>query len=210
MSGDSRASNPTGDKLLEAASQAGTERTSQALSGQPDADGYGYSFEEFRLMYESTELVSDRKINFTRANSSLCLAIIAGQALAISWVFQKPQIEPVAYAAAFIVSILGMIFCIYWNGQLWAFKDLNTAKFKVLEEMATRVVFPDYRERAIKSMNPFFREYQILQDKNKLGIERGALVQKANFAETVVPKSFFTFFAMDAALCVFLLVNSLA
>lgn len=164
-------------------------------------DKFNYSFEEFRLMYQSTELVSDRKINFTRANSSLCMAIIAGQGIGASWAYQKADVEPIAAVTILIVSLLGIVFCLYWNGQLWAFKDLNSAKFKVLEEMAGRVVFPDYKDLAIRSMNPFFREYQILDDAKKLARARGNKAQRANFAETIVPKSFLAFFVITAVLC---------
>lgn len=160
-----------------------------------------YSFEEFRMMYESTELISDRKISFNRNNASLCLLVIAGQGAAASWMYKVKELQVFTPIVLVPISILAIIFCLYWNGQLWAFKELNGAKFQVLEEMADRVTFPDYKERSIVSMNPFLREYQILNEKKHLAQNnKGLLLQKSNFAETIVPKSFMTFFICEIIL----------
>lgn len=169
-----------------------------------------YSFEEFRMMYDSTELISERKIAFNRNNASLCLAVIAGQGVGVSWCYQKTGLEVMGPLIMATISILAIIFCLYWNGQLWAFKELNGAKFQVLEEMAVRVVFPDYSTRYVRSINPFMREYQILTDRKKLVQSgKGLLLQRSNLAETIVPKSFIAFFAASAFLCVFWLLRNL-
>lgn len=168
-----------------------------------------YSFEEFRMMYDSTELISDRKIAFNRNNASLCLLVIAGQGAAASWLYKEKGLALLGPLTLITISILAIIFCLYWNGQLWAFKELNSAKFQVLEEMAERVAFPDYRERSVISVNPFMREYQILTEKKKLVMgAKGLLLQRSNFAETIVPKSFIAFFAAVMALSIiWLLMN---
>lgn len=176
-------------------------------SAKTSAD-YNYSFEEFRLIYQSTELVSDRKINFTRANSSLCLAIIAGQGIIGSWAYQKTDILPIAALTILVISLLGVVFCTYWNGQLMTFRDLNSAKFKVLDEMADHVVFPDYKERTIRSKNPFAREYQIMTEEKLLVKVRGRLVPRKNLSELIVPKSFLAFFILNALLCAFWLLRN--
>jgi len=162
-----------------------------------------YSFEEFRMMYESTERISERKIAFTRANSTLCIAIIAGQGLAASWAYGRPSIDGMAAAMILFISMLGIVFCLYWHGQLWTFKQLNDAKFKVLKEMAEHVVFPDYSARKIRSMSPFEREYAIYKELGGLTSVRGLLLPKANLAETIVPYSFLAFFAGTGLLCLF-------
>ena len=170
------------------------------LKDAPD-QGPLYSFEEFRMMYESTELISDRKIAFNRNNASLCLLVIAGQGAAASWMYKVTELQAFTPLVLIPIAILAIIFCLYWNGQLRAFKELNSAKFQVLEEMAKRVAFPDYRERSIVSMNPFMREYQILNEKQQLMKgAAGLLLQKSNFAETTVPKSFITFFVCEILL----------
>ncbi|MGD9978970.1 MAG: hypothetical protein AB7H66_12135 [Hyphomonadaceae bacterium] len=173
---------------------------------KPDSAGQAkrnYSFEEFRMMYESTERISERKIAFTRANSTLCIAIIAGQGLAASWGYGRPAIDGTVAAMILFISLLGIVFCLYWHGQLWTFKQLNDAKFKVLKEMADHVVFPDYSARKIRSMSPFEREYAIYKELGGLTSVRGLLLPKANLAETIVPYSFLIFFAVTGLLCLF-------
>jgi hypothetical protein len=168
-----------------------------------------YSFEEFRMMYDSTELISERKITFNRNNASLCLAIIAGQALAANWCYKKQELMVAGPLFVCAIAILAIVFCIYWDGQLWTFKELNAAKFKVLEEMAGRVVFPDYKERSVRSMSPFDREYQIMNERSKLVQSRkGLMLPRSSLAETIVPKGFIAFFGCSILLSVFwLLVN---
>lgn len=173
-------------------------------------DEVSYSFEEFRMMYDSTELISERKIAFNRNNASLCLAVIAGQGVVVSWCYQKAGLEVVGPAVMAMISVLAIIFCLYWNGQLWAFKELNGAKFEVLGEMAARVAFPDYSTRSVRSMNPFAREYEILTERKKLvESKKGLTLQRSNLAETIVPKSFIAFFAVSILLCLFWLLRNL-
>lgn len=166
---------------------------------EPKKEGREYSFEEFRMMYESTECVSDRKINFMRNNSQLCVAIIAGQGIAASWTFENQQMEWMIAITVLVIGILGIFFCRYWATQLDNLTSLNAAKFQVLEEMASYVVFPDYKERTIRSKNPFVREYEIMQARRKVIEEGGRKVPIASEAERTVPQCFLAFFALSAA-----------
>lgn len=154
-------------------------------------------------MYESTERVSDRKVAFNRANSSLCMAIIAGQAVAASWTLDKDVIDILASVSLLFVSLLGFIFCLYWRSQLQAFKNLNSAKFKVLQEMSNHVAFPDYRERSIKSYNPFEREYEIMEQAKALRVTEGRRIALSSFSENLVPASFLAFFVFEALVCIY-------
>lgn len=199
---------PTSQRIV--SRQVGRQAmTESARPAKNQAEPPCYSFEEFRMMYDSTELISERKIAFNRNNASLCLLVIAGQGAAASWLYKEKGLALLGPVALITISILAIIFCLYWNGQLWAFKELNSAKFQVLEEMADRVAFPDYRERSIVSMNPFMREYQILTENKKLVAgAKGLLLQRSNFAETIVPKSFIAFFAAVTFLSIiWLLMN---
>ena len=87
--------------------------------GKPQMpDDSFYSFEEFRMVYDSTELISERKIAFNRNNASLCLAVIAGQGVATSWCYQKPGLEvlgPIAIltiSKQFLRNCLKVLFCL--------------------------------------------------------------------------------------------------
>lgn len=156
-----------------------------------------YSFEEFRMMYESTECVSDRKIAFMRNNSQLCVAIIAGQGIAASWTFDNTEMKWAIAITIMVIGILGAFFCRYWVTQLDNLTSLNSAKFEVLEEMANHVVFPDYKQRTIRSKNPFVREYQIMQAKKKVIEDEGHKVPIASEAERTVPQCFLAFFSLS-------------
>ena len=158
-----------------------------------------YSFEEFKMMYESTECVSDRKIAFMRNNSQLCVAIIAGQGIAASWSFENREVEWVIAFTIMVIGTLGVFFCRYWSTQLAHLIALNAAKFDVLEEMANYVVFPDYKQRTIRSKNPFFREYQIMEDKKKVVQKGDRKTPTAAEAEKEVPRGFLLFFALSVA-----------
>lgn len=157
-----------------------------------------YSFEEFRMMYESTECVSDRKIAFMRNNSQLCIAIIAGQGIAASWTFDNTEMKWAIAITIMVIGVLGAYFCRYWVTQLDNLTSLNSAKFQVLEEMADHVVFPDYKLRTIRSKNPFVREYEIMQAKKKVIEDKGRKVPVASEAERTVPQCFLAFFALSA------------
>lgn len=110
--------------------------TESAIANKSQIEPPCYSFEEFRMVYDSTELISERKIAFNRNDASLCLLVIAGQGVAASWLYKEKGLALLGPFSLIAISILAIIFCLYWHGQLWAFKELNSAKFQVLEEMA--------------------------------------------------------------------------
>lgn len=172
-----------------------------------------YSFEEFRMMYESTECVSDRKIAFMRNNSQLCLAIIAGQGIAAHWSFDETA--NMEWAIAFTVMVigaLGVFFCLYWVDQLKNLRALNAAKFAVLNEMSGYVVFPEYDDKArnIRSKNPFQREWEIMQKDKVVVVKEGRAEPKAKDAEANVPLGFLVFFGVSAVLAAVWLATELA
>lgn len=166
-----------------------------------------YSFEEFRMMYESTECVSDRKISFMRNNSQLCLAIIAGQGVAAHWSFETEMDWTIALTVM-VIGALGVFFCFYWITQLNHLRALNAAKFEVLNEMAAYVVFPQYDDKArnIRSKNPFQREWKLMEKAEELVQGKSGPVPKAKDAEALVPWGFLAFFAMGAAMSLVWLV----
>ncbi len=154
-----------------------------------------FSFEEFRMMYESTERISERKIQFTRSNASFCALIIAGQAAATGWLFEKREF--LSYGITFISlsSVLAALFCFFWINQLLAWKELNNAKFIVMKEMAEHVVFPDYSCTDVSSYNPFEREWSIMEEERRLYESGGKKVLRSHFSEMVVPFGFLTIFS---------------
>ena len=99
------------------------------------------AFDEYKMYYESTERIIDRRLALNRTNISLCLLVSAGLGIILAWSYEKKDISHLALVVAAIISLLGALFCRWWVKQIVSFKDLNTAKFRVLSAMAPKVVF---------------------------------------------------------------------
>ena len=127
----------------------------------------GIPFEEYKMYYELTELVTDRRLSLNRTNTSLCLLIAAGIGVILGWSFEKKEILPLSLIVAAVISVLATLFCRWWLNQLISYKDLNTAKFQVLSEMAPKVIFTGAPAEA-KSFLPFDKEWQRLTEINAL------------------------------------------
>ena len=76
------------------------------------------SFEEFRLYYELTEKVTDRRLELSRSNSSLCTLVIAGLGVTCAWTYDKGEVLPIALAVVAFIAILGVLFCYWWFKQI--------------------------------------------------------------------------------------------
>jgi hypothetical protein len=179
----------------------------------------GCSFEEFRVYYESTELVSDRRIATTRWNYSVCVAVIGGVALLIKLALEKEAFFALGLAAAALVAGIAAIFSYLWLRQIDDYKSLNNAKFSVLNEMAPRLRFetsgePETHSNAIKSFEPFQREWEALKQSRSLVEVRGSRLHLAALSasniERFLPKCFLLLFAGTVVLCVALAFSNLS
>jgi hypothetical protein len=145
------------------------------------------AFEEYRMYYESTERIIERRLALNRTNISLCLLAAASLGIILAWSYDKNDISHLAVIAASIISLLGALFCRWWARQIVSFKDLNAAKFKVLSAMAPKVVFPG-ASGAVKSFSPFDREWEEL---NKMGgLREYKLGYARKTSELIIPRSF--------------------
>ena len=124
------------------------------------------------------------------------MGVIAG------WSHDKPDTIWFAFGLTIAISILGFFFCRWWREQLIWYKDLNTAKFDVLNEMAPYVVFPGYANSTVKSAEPFDREWKRLEERKQLQPRgnKGVFALKASLSELMVPISFQLFFVMTAVM----------
>src|SRR2546423_109238 len=98
-----------------------------------------YSFEEFKLYYESTEKVTDRRIANNQWNYSVCVATIVAIALVWNWSIGNRGFAFLSLTIVTALSALGMLFSSFWIRQIADYKSLNTAKFKVLNDIAPNV-----------------------------------------------------------------------
>jgi len=129
-----------------------------------------HSFEEFKLYYESTEKVTDRRIANNQWNYSVCVAMIVAIALAWSWSVTNTHFAFLTLTVLSVLTLIGALFAGFWIQQISDFKALNHAKFTVLNDMAPNVAFtlqvspPD----PVISANPFQREWEYLEHQNAL------------------------------------------
>jgi hypothetical protein len=149
-----------------------------------------YSFDEYKLYYESTEKVTDRRLAANTWNYGLCSALIVAISSLGTWAVSRPEFRVGALAAVIVLAGMGALLCSLWIGQIRDFKDLNAAKFEVLASMAPRVRFGKDDDRS--SANPFVREWEILKEKHSARqIEAmGIIALRSSNAEFLVPVAF--------------------
>lgn len=169
-----------------------------------------HSFDEFKLYYESTEKVTDRRLDTNRWNYSICIAILVAIATITNWSLTNTRLLWVGLAADVLLSLMAILFCGLWIGQIRDFKNLNNAKFTVLNEMAPSVDFDAANPGAITSFCPFDKEWKKLSELSALQeVGRSNLIAlKSSNIEYFIPKAFGAlFFAILLALIVVVLDN---
>lgn len=162
-----------------------------------------YSFEEFQLVYESAEKVTERRLSLNRFNYSVCVALLLATVYMVNWSRTNLQYSYLGLFFAFALSVLAVLFCIYWLAIISDYKRLNNAKFAVLAEMAPRVWFGPNAPPNLVSAEPFKREWRIVKT-IELDFRKDKLqVLSSSSAELFVPKAFmacFVFLGIFAAL----------
>lgn len=149
------------------------------------------SFDEFKLYYESTEKVTDRRLSANTWNYSICIAIIVAIAGMVKWSTGNSFFY-IGLTAVFILCLMAILFCSLWLGQIADFKYLNNAKFKVLNEMAPHIEFDIEHPNQITSFCPFEKEWQKLEEA-KAAVEIGQrkiVALKSSNIEYYIPRAF--------------------
>lgn len=101
-------------------------------AGGDDEHGHRTSsFDEFKLYYESTERVTDRRLNTNRWNYSISVAILLAIAAIYSWSTSNRDYFFLAALGIVLISALTAMFCVFWLRQIEDWKALNRAKFAV-------------------------------------------------------------------------------
>jgi hypothetical protein len=92
--------------------------------------------EQYKLCAEMADRISARRSlanNFFLSLNTLLVTIIG----------ILPKIDPASvnftYAWAIIASIAGILFCLLWSAIIRCYRDLNTAKFKVINEIEKKL-----------------------------------------------------------------------
>lgn len=150
-----------------------------------------FAFDEYKMYYDSTEKVTDRRLAVNTWNYGACTATIAAIAILTAWAWPKAEFRLVAIAANVAVAGMGILFCTLWVGQIRDFKSLNNAKFEVLNEIASRVAFGKDDDPRV-SAEPFAKEWEILQRREETReLESPQIVAlRSSNIEYLVPKAF--------------------
>jgi hypothetical protein len=150
------------------------------------------SFDEFKLYYESTEKVTDRRLSANTWNYSICIAILVAIAGIVKWSAGNISFFYIGLIAVLMLCIMAILFCSLWLGQIADFKYLNNAKFKVLNEMAPHIEFSLEHPNQITSFCPFEKEWQTLEEV-KAAVEIGQrkiVALKSSNIEYFIPQAF--------------------
>lgn len=150
------------------------------------------SFDEFKLFYESTEKVTDRRLEANKWNYSICVATLIAIAGIIDWGLTRPPFLLVAIIATVMLCSMAALFCSLWIGQIRDFKKLNNAKFEVLNQMAPQLDFCSPTSEPVVSYTPFVREWDLLQKAEALEEVSNIklLALKSSKIEYLIPKAF--------------------
>jgi len=156
-----------------------------------------FSFDEFKLYYESTEKVTDRRLSANTWNYSICIGIIVAIAGIVKWSIGNTFFYA-GLTAVFMLCVMAVLFCSLWLGQIADFKYLNNAKFKVLNEMAPYIEFDMDHPNEITSFCPFEKEWQKLEEV-KAAVEIGQrkiVALKSSNIEYFIPQAFRVLFLL--------------
>lgn len=167
------------------------------------------AFEEFELFYKSTERVSDQRLSLNRWNYAICTAILIACAAVFNWAATNPSFLVIAVLTTIVLSAMAIIFCSVWIGSILQAKELNTAKFEVLNAMAPRIRFGNDAKDERVSFEPFQKEWKILENRKQLVkvTDTNIIALKPSNIEFLLPQAFRALFAsiIGLALIVFIL-----
>ena len=155
------------------------------------------SFEEFKLYYESTEKVTDRRLDTNRWNHSICVASLIAVAIIVKWSISSRPLFWIGLVAADFLCVMAAVFCVLWRRQIDDFKHLNNAKFSVLNEMAPRVEFSLEKPGEMVSYDPFAKEWAKMQGLKALAPvgRRRIVALRSSTAEYFLPRAFTVLFS---------------
>lgn len=160
--------------------------------------GHKVAFDEFKLFYESAEKVTDRRNAANRWNYSICIAILGAIAAIISWSIEKPDFLITGIITVVLLSGMAGLYCSLWIGQIRDLKELNNAKFSVINEMASHISYGDGSNEKIISYKPFEREWEALKSAHIAEEVKSIqiIALKSSNIEYLIPKAFRVLFLL--------------
>ena len=118
------------------------EAIRRVLLGVP-RDAYGpnydaHALDQYRLYVEMTDRISERR---EKANSYFLALNTAAVGLSTYLTLSRPGAHALVEAS---ISLAGMTICYLWYRIVRSYRDLNSAKFKVVHEMEAHLPFKPY------------------------------------------------------------------
>src|SRR4051812_24240944 len=89
--------------------------TSTTIASQQETKKY--SFDEYKMYYESTEKVTERRLSINTWNYGICSTTIFAIGVLSGWALSNPEFSMLAIFANIVLSMLGALFCSLWIGQ---------------------------------------------------------------------------------------------
>lgn len=168
------------------------------------------SFDEFKLYYESTEKVTDRRLDTNRWNYSTCAAILVGVAAIIKWGVISAELRWVGVVAVTLLCLMAVLFCQLWVAQIRDFKSLNDAKFQILNEMARFLDFDPSTPGRVHSYRPLEREWEHLKDGGAVDRVRklNIIALKSSHMEQFIPRAFQSVFLAIIVALLYLIMTT--
>lgn len=157
------------------------------------------SFEEFKLYYESTEKVTDRRITNNNLSYSICIAVLLATGYIWNWSISNSTYTDIGLTLVCTLSVIAILYTRLWLAQIKDFKRLNAAKFDVLNEMAPNLAFNDQKSEVdIISYEPFRKEWEKIKGLNGLQKRRrfNIVALSSSNQEYFVPQAFTVIFAL--------------
>lgn len=161
-------------------------------------DQVKYSYDEFKLYYDSTEKVTDRRLDTNRWNYTICTGILIAIAIITKWGTSNQILLWVAISADIILSLMAILFCALWIRQILDYKHLNNAKFEILNQMSPMLEFDRTGPDRIQSFSPFSKEWTILTKQNAVQEmhKTSIIALKSSNIEFFIPKAFAALYSL--------------
>jgi hypothetical protein len=112
------------------------------------------------LYYESTEKVTDRRLDTNRWNYSICIAILVAVATITQWSLPDERLIWVGLAADFLLCLMAIFFCTLWIGQIRDFKKPKQCQVLSPERNGAHGRHRHRNPGAISSFCPFDKEWK--------------------------------------------------
>jgi hypothetical protein len=163
-----------------------TEELWAADKNEYGSDYNSHLFEQYKILVESSQKVTDRRASANRFFLTANTAIVSFMGFSFSIIkdyFEYPMI---------LFSITGILLCIFWINTIITYRQLNTGKFSVIHQLEARL-----------PAKLFCYEWKILGE----GKEQKKYHKLTN-VEQVIPKMFMALYIVLMAVLLVRLVGA--